>query len=124
MVLSVSPPDTGVPLVSRDGDRIVVWLDGEHDIATVPVLIDTLTDAISAHDADLIVDLSGVTFMGVATIGALISGRNLLRQQSHSLSVRSPSKCARRVLNLCGLTGLIRPDPVEAPPVPRSLKAV
>ena len=107
MVLSVSPPDTGVPLVSRDGDRTVVWLDGEHDIATVPVLIDTLTDAISAHDADLIVDLSGVTFMGVATIGALIGARNLLRRQSRTLTVRSPSRCVTRILTMCGHADLM-----------------
>lgn len=119
MVLSVSLPDPGVPLVSRDGDRTVIWLEGEHDIATAPVLTDTLTDATSADDADMIVDLSGVTFMGVATIGALISARNLLRRQSRTLTLRSPSRCARDVLVFCGLTGLI-----EAVPGLQSLEAV
>jgi anti-anti-sigma factor len=97
------------PLVSRDGDRTVVWLDGEHDIATVFVLTDTLARAISVDDADLIVDLSGVTFIGSATIDELIRGRNILRRQSRSLTLRSPSRCARRILDVCGLTDLIEP---------------
>ncbi len=96
-------------LVSRDGDRTVVRLDGEHDVATVFVLADTLARAISVDDADLIVDLSGVTFISAATIGVLICGRNILRRQSRSLTLRSPSRCARRVLDVCGLAGLVDP---------------
>ena len=113
-VSSVLSSDVGVgtpdpaPLVSREGDRTVVWLDGEQDIATVPVLIDTLTEAISADDADLIVDLSGVTFIGTVAIDALIKARNTLRRQSRSLTVRSPSRCARRVLSLSGYAELTR----------------
>ena len=91
------------PLVLRDGERAVVWLDGEQDIATVGVLADTLASVVCADDADLIVDLSGVTFMSTATIDELILSRNLLLGQSRTLTLRSPSKCARRVLDLCGL---------------------
>lgn len=115
MVSTVSSSDVAgrhqnsAPLVSRDGERTVVWLDGEHDIATVFVLTDTLERAISADDADLIVDLSGVTFIGSATIDVLMHVRNILQAQARSLTLRSPSRCARRVLELCGLTGLVEP---------------
>ncbi|MCA1842532.1 MAG: STAS domain-containing protein [Actinobacteria bacterium] len=110
------PPDVAArdwnspPLVSRDGERAVVWLDGEQDIATVAVLADTLASVTSADDANLIVDLSGVTFMSTATIDQLIRGRNLLLGLSRNLTLRFPSKCARRLLDLCGLAGLVEPS--------------
>lgn len=96
-----------VPLVSRHGDRTVLWLNGEQDIATVSVLADALDRAISVDDADLIVDLSGVTFIDAGTISELMRGRNNLRLQSRSLTLRSPPRGARRILDLCGLTGLV-----------------
>ena len=113
MVSTVLPRDVAAgdwgsaPLVTRDGERAVVWLDGEHDIATVDVLADTLANVVFADDADLIVDLSNVTFMSAATIEALIDGRNLLLRRSRTLTLRSPSRCARRLLDLFGLAGLV-----------------
>ena len=109
------------PLVSRDGERAVVWLDGEHDIATEVTLADTLAKVTSACDANLVVDLSGVTFMSTATIDQLIRARNLLLGLSRNLTLRSPSKCARRLLDLCDLDGLLEPSENViriAPPLP------
>lgn len=97
------------PRVSRIGVRTVVWLAGEQDIATVSVLADTLANVTSADNADLIVDLSSVTFMSTATIDALIRAQNLLLGLSRNLTLRSPSKCARRLLDVCGLTCLVEP---------------
>jgi anti-sigma B factor antagonist len=97
--------------VSRDGDRTVVWLDGEFDIATAGVVTDTLTHAISLDDGDLIVDLSGVTFIGTVTIDALVQTRNTLGRQSRTLTVRSPSRCVTRILTMCGRADLMEMEP-------------
>jgi anti-anti-sigma factor len=102
----VGTPDSA-PLVSREGDRIVVWLDGECDIATAFVLDEALTKAISDDRADVIVDLSGVTFIGTVTIDALIKFRNTLRRQFRSLTVRSPSRCAKRLLAVSWYADLV-----------------
>jgi anti-anti-sigma factor len=116
MVSTVLPPNVATrgwgsaPLVSRDGERAVVWLDGEHDIATEAILADTLAKTTSACDANLVVDLSGVTFMSIATIDQLLRARNLLLGLSRNLTLRSPSKCARRLLAVCGLTRLEEPS--------------
>ena len=88
---------------TRDREQAVVWLDGEEDIATVAVLANTLAKAVSADHADLIVDLSGLTFLSTATIDELVRVRNILLSQNRTLTLRSPSRCARRVLDLCGL---------------------
>ena len=78
-------------------------------------------------DADLVVDMSGVTFLDASTIGVVVRASRHLLRRSRSLAVRSPSTCARRVLQLCDLADLIASAPVLSPgpmasrfdPVPR-----
>lgn len=106
MLSSVLTPD----VVTRDGGRTVVWLGGEHDITSVPTLTGTLERAISADQTDLVVDLSGVTFIGAAPVEALTRSLEILRLQSRTLTVRSPSAFIRRVLGLCGFPGVIEPE--------------
>ena len=86
-----------------DGDQTVVWLRGEHDIATVSTLSELLARATAFDDADLVVDLSEVEFMGVVTVEVLLHERERLALLSRSLTLRSPSSRAERVLALCGL---------------------
>jgi len=59
----------------------------------------------------VVVDLSEVEFMNASTIGVIIAARNRLALQSRALTVRSPSVCAQRVLDACGLTDLLDPSP-------------
>ena len=100
----------------RDGDRTVIWLQGEHDISTTVALTDTLARAVALDDADLVIDLSEVQFMSAATVGILVRTDDLLRQQSRSLTLRAPSTCARRVLELCGVAGDLDLDPADSTP--------
>jgi anti-anti-sigma factor len=93
----------------------VVWLRGEHDCFTVREVVATMARAITLGDAELVVDLSGVEFMGAATVGVLVRARALLRARSRSLVVRSPSRSACHVLNLCGLAGLVDLRPGDPP---------
>ena len=101
----------GAPLLTRDGDRTVIWLEGDHDIATVFALADALDKATSADDANLIIDLSGVTFIGAAAIGVLLRSLDNLRRQSRALALRAPSRCAARVIEVFGLNGLVEAGP-------------
>jgi anti-anti-sigma factor len=98
----------------RDADRTVVWLRGEHDMSTVDSLSETMARAIALDDSDVIVDLSDVQFMSAATVGVLIRAREFLRLESRSLALRSPSKCAGRVVDLCGLADLFDPRAADA----------
>jgi anti-anti-sigma factor len=89
-----------VELSHYERGQTVVWIEGEHDIATVDELTETLAKAVSADDNDLILDLDGVTFLSVTTVDVLVRLRELLAEQSRSLTIRSPSRPARRVLRL------------------------
>jgi hypothetical protein len=60
--------------------------------------------------------------MDASTVGALVDARNHLRAASHSLSVRTPSPRAGRLLTLCGLERLIDGHSAPAkPPVATAL---
>ena len=93
---------------------IVVWLWGEHDLSTDSVLWLTLARAIDIGSAGVIIDLSAVEFMGASTLGVIARARELLRQRSASLTVRSPSAFVRRVISVCGLNDLLGPSPEMA----------
>jgi anti-sigma B factor antagonist len=99
-------------LAERDADRTVVWLRGEHDASTVAALWDAIGQAIATDDTDVVVDLSGVDFMGSATVGVIIRARESIRPRA--LTLRSPSRCAQRVLDLYGLAHLLDDRPVDA----------
>jgi len=120
MTLSESPTVS----VSRrgfprgDADSTVVWVRGEHDIATRASLAGTLARAAQLEDAPLLVDLSSVTFMDASTIGALVAFRNGLRSRGHALHLRAPSPRALLLLELCGLTHLIERQPALPAGVP------
>jgi len=97
-----------------DADCTVVWVRGDHDIATKAVLAAAVARAAQLDDVPLLVDLSAVTFMDASTVGLLVASRNRLRARGQSLEVRAPSALARRVLELCGLGHLVHGDPTRS----------
>lgn len=96
-----------------DAEHTVVWVRGDHDIATRVALVVALARAGQLEHADLLVDLSGVTFMDASTIGAIVGSRNRLLSRSQSVALRAPSPSARRVLELCDLAHLVHPAAVD-----------
>jgi anti-anti-sigma factor len=112
--VSVSGPDP-VAFARRGPPSVVVWLRGEHDGFAVHELVVTMARAITLGHAELVVDLSGVEFMGAATVGVIVRARALLRTRSRSLVLRAPSRCARHLLDLCGLADLVDPRPGDPP---------
>ncbi len=92
----------------------VVWLEGEHDIATAGALLRVLGRAIAANDAAIVVDLSEAVLVSASTLGVILSARDFLRQRSRSLTVRAPSAFIRRIIGACGLDGLLVPNTQES----------
>jgi anti-sigma B factor antagonist len=116
MALTESSPIVlrqNLALPKGPADRTLVWVRGEHDISTAPALSEALERAIALGEADLLVDMSGVTFMDASTIGVVLRACGQLRRRSRSLAVRSPSTSVRRVFELCQLADLFDQDPVD-----------
>jgi anti-anti-sigma factor len=51
-----------------------------------------------------------VAFMDASTIGILLQARSQLARRSRTLAVRAPSRCARRLIDLCQVSDLIEVD--------------
>jgi anti-anti-sigma regulatory factor len=56
---------------------------------------------------DVVVDLTEVEFIDIASVRVLDEARQVLWRESRGLTFRSPSKLATLVLGLFGLTNLI-----------------
>jgi anti-anti-sigma regulatory factor len=76
----------------------VVWLRGEHDDSTISALSLTLARAIALEDDTVVIDLSEVQQLSLATIDVLIRARELRRLRSRALLFRSPSSSVARLL--------------------------
>lgn len=100
-------PQPGEVEVDGDADPTVVWLWGEHDLTTVGSVAAALREASAGSHADVVVDLSEVTFMDASTLGAIVHSRQLLEARRRSLRLRSPHTSQRRLLEICHLADLI-----------------
>ena len=100
---------------ARQGDPHVVHLRGEHDASTVVELSATIARAMALDDADVVLDLSEVQFMDAATVGVIVLAVEFLNLRSRTLTLWAPSRCARHVIELCGLAALLGPHLTDAP---------
>ena len=85
------------------GDRTVVRLGGEIDVYTAPFVREKLDEQINAGRADLVVDLSDVTFLDSTGLGVLVGRLKIARTRGGSLRLVGT---AERVLRVFAITGL------------------
>jgi anti-anti-sigma factor len=97
-------------VVSADKEKITIWLAGEQDCTNARALMDACAAALRC-DQNLVIDVSRVEFMSVATVDVIASISELLAVRKHSLRVREPSRSTRRLLDLCELADLVEVVP-------------
>ncbi len=97
---SVIPDFAAERDAGRDG---VVALRGELDLASAPVLRQCLAEVIDSGQTDVVVDLSGLTFLDSTGISVLVAAHQQLRRREGRLVVADPAPQARRVLEISGL---------------------
>jgi anti-anti-sigma factor len=100
-----------VTSVSDDGVAVVVTLRGEVDIFTLPLVVEVLTRAIADHDGPIVVDLAYTEFIDSTTARTLARAWQFLDDRGRTLTLRSPSRGATRVLGLLGLAHLTESGP-------------
>lgn len=91
--------------LSNRGDVNVttVAADGEIDVSTVDQLNGEILAAVHADAPTVVVDLSGVTFIDSAGIGALLRGRRLADEQQKEYRVTGAEGLVRQVLDITGV---------------------
>jgi anti-anti-sigma factor len=101
-----SLPALAVEVHTDDEKPLTLRLRGEVDIATVPVLRESLSVLVD-DGGDVVVDLTDVDFIGLAGLEALCNEARRLRQSGDRLVVSSPSALARRVIDIIGAAELL-----------------
>ena len=85
-----------------DANLLVVELEGEIDIDTVPALQAGM-DAIDAERADdVVIDLGGVSFLSPHALSVLVRCAHRLERRSRWVEFRRPSVQVRRMLEWTG----------------------
>jgi anti-anti-sigma factor len=93
------------PAIRDDGAHIVVTLRGELDIANAADLGAVLSEAV-ARNPHVIADLSDLTFIDCASLGALVRARTPAREAGGDLVLAGARGKVRRVLALPFLAGV------------------
>lgn len=92
----------------RDGNRLVVGLDGELDHFCAQAVRRDLDSQISDPSIrQLILDFSGLTFMDSSGIGVILGRYRLLRERGGSVAVIHMSQHVSRIFHMSGLDRVI-----------------
>jgi anti-sigma B factor antagonist len=85
------------------GERLVIAVEGEIDLATVGTLDAAVTRAIEAGAADLWIDLSDVEFIDSTGLTAIVRAHKALDHGRPRLAVICPHGPALRAFEVSGL---------------------
>lgn len=90
------------------GPRLVaLQVTGEVDMLTAPLLAARVRDHFSAAGGALVVDMTGVSFLGSAGLAVLAEAANLAAGQSSPLRVVADSAAVLRPLQVTGLDDVL-----------------
>jgi anti-sigma B factor antagonist len=81
----------------------VIALTGEVDLYTAPEFKQQLLEAISKGARNVVVDLSGTTFIDSTTLGVLVGGVKRLRGQDGQLSLVCSDRNIAKIFEITGL---------------------
>ena len=92
----------------KEANNLVIFLIGELDECTAPYTKSAIDEALRGYKcADIIFDLSGLSFMDSTGIGVLISKYKQLKSAHSKLYVRKPSKNIDRIFDMAGLYSIM-----------------
>jgi anti-sigma B factor antagonist len=92
---------------------VALTVGGELDIATTGQFVLAVQHALGdCRHTTLAIDMSQVTFIDAAGIGALVAIRNHARRDHNVIVVTAPSRCVTRLLTLTALADIFgQPSP-------------
>jgi anti-sigma B factor antagonist len=111
--MSETPADEGGVEISDvvrfdaagDGSSLVAHVRGEIDTLTAPLLRTELDARLPAAPL-VVLDLSGVTFLGSAGLAVLVAAKDQVERSGHALKLVCGSRIVTRALEATGLLGL------------------
>jgi len=108
--MATSPAGPEGPLAVRiddEGDSLAVQVVGELDIATAPMLEDSLRSALERNPSSIILDLDAVGFIDSEGLRTLLVAAQRSRQDGDRLHIRCAAGPVRRMIEIAGLERLL-----------------
>jgi anti-sigma B factor antagonist len=93
--------------LDRDPDTTTVALTGEVDVLTVDQVRAALEEALAGRPREIVVDMSGLTFIDSTGLGALIFGFQRARDAGVRFRLAHPSRAVHQILVLSGLLEVV-----------------
>lgn len=84
-------------------ERPVVTVTGELDMYSAPRLREKLIGLVTAGKADIVVDLSGVSFIDSSGLGVLVGALKRCRTSGGELALKGVNAQTSKVLSITGL---------------------
>ena len=102
-----APFDDVITLSTSTEDGVVtVTVVGEVDTFTAPVLRSTLDSQLEQQPRELVIDLSGVQFLGSAGLAVLVETQKSARSREVGLQLIATTRAVTRPLEVTGLIDL------------------
>jgi anti-sigma B factor antagonist len=86
--------------VSREGDRVVLRLDGELDLAGVPLLESEVENASLDDVVALVLDLRGLEFLDSTGLRAILSLDKRSAERGQTFAIVRGSQQVQRLMNM------------------------
>jgi anti-anti-sigma factor len=93
----------------------VTSVRGELDAHTAPTLHNLLRGLVDSGHTALVIDLAAVTFIGAGGLGVIASTGSAVRALGGSVTLRSPTRQARRILEITGISQRVLIEDTDAP---------
>ncbi|MGV3724747.1 MAG: STAS domain-containing protein [Actinomycetota bacterium] len=94
--------------VRQVSGRPVLFVTGEIDIYTAPLFKQSVVNLVSEGTQNVVIDLSGVTFMDSSGFGTLLGATRRLRPGGGGLHLAGPNSTIQRMLRLTRLDSIMQ----------------
>ena len=91
----------------RHGRVVHLYLTGDLDMATTPVLEEWLSDAEANENSAIVVDLEHVTFLDTSGLHSFIRASQRASRTGRDFSIARPTPVVRRILGVTDTTYLL-----------------
>ena len=94
--------------VSSEGERVVLRLDGELDLASVPTLERAVQDATFEHAAEIVLDLRGLEFIDSTGLRAILLQDKRSTEHGQTFALVRGSEQVQRLMRMTGVDEHLR----------------
>jgi anti-sigma B factor antagonist len=94
--------------VRQVSGRPVLFVTGEIDLYTAPLFKQSVVNLVSEGTQNVVIDLTGVTFMDSSGFGTLLGATRRLRPGGGGLHLAGPNSTIQRMLRLTRLDSIMQ----------------